>query len=66
MFWMLDVLQPRGTTWSSQVISSPRGLDGGPSCDSSCMVAASPELTGFGALSLPGFPISPLPGQCVT
>ena len=25
-----------------------------------------PLFTGLGALSLPGFPISPLPGQCVT
>ena len=28
--------------------------------------AESPGFTGLGAVSLPGFPILPLPGQCVT
>ena len=28
-------------------------------------MAESPEFTGLGAPSLPGFPVSPLPGQCI-
>ena len=28
-------------------------------------MAESPGFTGLGALSLPGFPVSPLPGQCI-
>ena len=31
----------------------------------SCLVAESPGFTGLGAPSLPGFPVSPLPGQCI-
>ena len=29
------------------------------------LVAESPGFTGLGAPSLPGFPVSPLPGQCI-
>ena len=36
---------------------------GGPSKHASCLVADSTGFTGLGALSLPGFPISPLPGR---
>ena len=32
----------------------------------SCLVADSSGFTGLGALPLPDFPFSPLPGQCVT
>ena len=28
-------------------------------------MAESPGFTGLGAPSLPGFPVSPLPGQCI-
>ena len=38
---------------------------GGPPRRTSCLVAESPGFTGLGAPSLPGFPISPLPGQCI-
>ena len=38
---------------------------GGPPRRTSCLVAESPGFTGLGAPSLPGFPFSPLPGQCV-
>ena len=31
----------------------------------SCLVAESPGFTGLGLPSLPGFPVSPLPGQCI-
>ena len=38
---------------------------GGPSRCTSCLVSESPRFTGLGAPSLPGFPVSPLPGQCI-
>ena len=38
---------------------------GGPPRRTSCLVAESPGFTGLGAPSLPGFPVSPLPGQCI-
>ena len=38
---------------------------GGPPRRTSCLVAESPGFTGLGASSLPGFPVSPLPGQCI-
>ena len=38
---------------------------GGPPRHTSCLVAESPGFTGLGAPSLPGFPVSPLPGQCI-
>ena len=38
---------------------------GGPPRRTSCLVAESPTFTGLGAPSLPGFPVSPLPGQCI-
>ena len=38
---------------------------GGPPRRTSCLVAESPGFTGLRAPSLPGFPISPLPGQCI-
>ena len=37
----------------------------GPPRRTSCLVAESPGFTGLGALSPPGFPVSPLPGQCI-
>ena len=36
-----------------------------PARRTSCLVAESSGFTGLGAPSLPGFPISPLPGQCI-
>ena len=38
---------------------------GGPPRRTSCLVAESSGFTGLGAPSLPGFPVSPLPGQCI-
>ena len=38
---------------------------GAPPRRTSCLVAESPGFTGLGALSLPGLPVSPLPGQCI-
>ena len=38
---------------------------GGPPRRTSCLVAESPGFTGLGAPSLPGFPVSPIPGQCI-
>ena len=38
---------------------------GGPPRRTSCLVAESPGFTGLAAPSLPGFPVSPLPGQCI-
>ena len=38
---------------------------GGPARRTSCPSAESPGFTGLGAPSLPGFPFSPLPGQCI-
>ena len=38
---------------------------GGPPRRTACLVAESPGFTGLGATSLPGFPVSPLPGQCI-
>ena len=60
---VLDAFWPQGATWSGQVISSPPGPSGGPPRRNSCLVAESPGFTGLGAPSLPGFPVSPLPGQ---
>ena len=39
-------------------------MQGLPKC-TSCLVAEFPGFTGLGARSLPGFPVSPLPGQCI-
>ena len=38
---------------------------GGPPRRTPCLVAESPGFTGLGAPSLPGFPFSPIPGQCI-
>ena len=38
---------------------------GGPPRRTSSLVAESPGFTGLGALSLPGFPVLPLPSQCI-
>ena len=38
---------------------------GGPPRRTSCLVAESPGFAGLRAPSLPGFPVSPLPGQCI-
>ena len=38
---------------------------GGPPRRTSCLVAESPGFTGLGAPSLSGFPVLPLPGQCI-
>ena len=38
---------------------------GGPPRRTSCQVAGSPGSTGLEAPSLSGFPVSPLPGQCI-
>ena len=65
-FQVLDAFRPQDATWSGQVISSHWDLVGGSSLHTSCLVAESTGFTGLGALSLPGFPILPLPSQCVT
>ena len=62
---VLDAFRPRAATWSGQVISFPPILVGGPPRRTSCLVAESPGFIGLGALSFPGFPVSPLPGQCM-
>ena len=38
---------------------------GGPPRRTSWLVTESPRFSGLGAPSLPGFPVSPLPGQCI-
>ena len=37
----------------------------GPPRRTSCLVAESPAFRGLGVPSLPGFPVSPIPGQCI-
>ena len=62
---LLDAFRPRGATWSGQVISSPPGPSGGPSKTHLLPGGGVFGFTELGAPSLPGFPISPLPGQSI-
>ena len=65
ILWVLDAFRPRGATWSGQAISSPPGPSGGPAKTDLLPGGGVPGFTGLGAPSLPGFPVSPLPGQCI-
>ena len=60
---VLDAFRPRGAPWSGQVISSPPGPSWGPS--NTHLLPGVPRVHRAGAPSLPGFPVSPLPGQCI-
>ena len=62
---VLDAFRPRGATRSGQVISSPPGPSEGPSKTHLLPGGGFPGFTGLGAPSFPGFPVSPLPGQCI-
>ena len=62
---VLDAFRPRGLPGRASWYPPHRVLVGGPPRRTSCLVAESPGFTELGAPSLPGFPISPLPGQCI-
>ena len=62
-----DQVAPRGRKASSTREIKPQtsNLVGGPPRRTSCLAAESPGFTGLRAPSFPGFPVSPLPGQCI-
>ena len=62
---VLDTFQPRGATWSGQVISPPPGPSGGPSKTHLLPGGGIPRVHTARSPVPPRLPSFALPGQCV-